>query len=129
MLRIAVAGENGQVSNHFGHCQKFIIFDTEDSRIIQRETLVNPGHKPGFLPQHLADRGVNVVISGGMGQGAADYFNEKEIQVIVGAKGEADKAVEAYLRGSLCSTNSICHEHQHRGDCKKKEAEADHCGE
>ena len=73
----------------------------------------NPGHKPGFLPNYLNDLGVNVIISGGMGGGAVDIFNEKGIEVIVGAQGEAKTAAEQYLQGRLQSTGSICHEHLH----------------
>jgi len=65
----------------------------------------------------LNDMGVNVVISGGMGGGAIDIFNEKGIEVIVGASGDAKAAVEAYLQGYLKSTGSVCHEHQHRNEC------------
>ena len=61
--------------------------------------------------------GVNVIISGGMGGGAIDIFNEKNIEVIVGASGDAKAAVEAYLNGSLESTGSVCHEHQHHDEC------------
>ena len=61
--------------------------------------------------------GVNVVISGGMGGGAVNIFNEKDIEVIVGASGNAKAAVEAYLLGTLKSTGSICHKHQHHGEC------------
>ena len=78
----------------------------------------NPGHRPGFLPNFLNDIGVNVIISGGMGQGAIDIFNEKGIEVITGALGEAKIAAEEYLKGNLKSTGSICHEHQHHGECE-----------
>lgn len=61
--------------------------------------------------------GVNVIISGGMGGGAIDIFNKKNIEVIVGASGSAEVAAEAYLQGSLKSTGSVCHEHQHHGEC------------
>lgn len=57
--------------------------------------------------------GVNVIISGGMGGGAIDIFNEKGIEVIIGASGNAKVAAEAYLKGLLKSTGSVCHEHQH----------------
>jgi predicted Fe-Mo cluster-binding NifX family protein len=77
----------------------------------------NPGHRPGFLPNFLADRGVNVIISGGMGGGAVEIFNERNVEVVVGAKGDAKAAVEAYLQGSLKSTGSVCHEHQHHDEC------------
>lgn len=57
--------------------------------------------------------GVSVIISGGMGSGAIDIFNEKGIKVILRASGNAKAAVEAYLQGSLKSTGSVCHQHQH----------------
>ena len=94
-----------------------MIFDTENNQIVKSETIANPGHKPGFLPNFLADHGVNVIISGGMGGGAVEIFNERNIEVIVGAKGNAKAAVEAYLEGSLKSTGSVCHEHQHHDEC------------
>ena len=55
--------------------------------------------------------GVNVIISGGMGGGAVDIFNERDVQVVIGTKGKAKVAAEAYLHGSLESTGSICHKH------------------
>ena len=113
MIKIAVASEQNLVTGHFGHCQNFNIFDTEDGKIVKKESIANPGHKPGFLPNFLNDLGVNVIISGGMGGGAVDIFNSHKIEVILGATGDAEEAVNAYLKGELKSTGSICHEHQH----------------
>ncbi len=117
MMRIAVASEKEMVTEHFGHCEEFILFDVENNKVVKSEIIANPGHKPGFLPNFLADRGVNVIISGGMGGGAVEIFNQRNIEVIVGAKGNARDAAEAYLKGSLKSTGSICHEHQHHDEC------------
>ncbi len=111
MMRIAVASDKGMVTEHFGHCESFEIFDAENKKIVKNESVANPGHKPGFLPNFLADRGVNVIISGGMGGGAVDIFNERDVQVVIGTKGKAKVAAEAYLHGSLESTGSICHKH------------------
>ena len=113
MIKIAVASENEIVTDHFGHCINFNIYETKSGKIAKSESLPNPGHKPGFLPNYLNDLGVNVIISGGMGGGAVDIFNEKGIEVIVGASGDAKEAVESYLDGSLKSTGSICHDHEH----------------
>ncbi len=113
MVRIAVASDKGMVTEHFGHCEEFIMFDAENGQITKSEKIANPGHKPGFLPNFLNDQGVNVIISGGMGGGAVQIFNENNIEVIVGAKGEAKAVAEAYLQGSLEYTGSICHDHDH----------------
>ena len=117
ILKIGVASDRGMVTGHFAHCEGLIFFDTDNKQIIKSETIANPGHRPGFLPNFLADHGANVIISGGMGGGAVEIFNERNVEVVVGASGEARAAVEAYLQGSLKSTGSVCHEHQHSDEC------------
>lgn len=43
--------------------------------------------------------------------------NERNVEVVLGAQGDAKLAVEAYLRGELESTGSVCHEHEHADEC------------
>lgn len=117
-MKIAVASEQNMVTEHFGHCINFNIFEVEENKIMKVESVLNPGHKPGFLPLFLHDQGVNVIIAGGMGGGAVDIFNQKGIEVILGATGLAKDAVEQYLKGELASTGSICHDHMHHDDCE-----------
>lgn len=116
-MKIAVASNGEMVTEHFGHCEAFYIFDAEANQIVKTDKVANPGHRPGFLPNYLHELGVNVIISGGMGGGAIDIFNERGIEVIVGARGTSIQAAEAYLEGALKSTGSVCHEHQHHGTC------------
>lgn len=116
-MKIAVAAMGTTVAGHFGHCENFIFFDTQDGKILSEQSVPNPGHRPGFLPNFLADHGAQVVIAGGMGGGAVDIFSERGVQVIVGAQGDAHAAVQALLAGELVSTGSVCHEHQHAGEC------------
>lgn len=114
---IAVASEGNNVTEHFGHCEKFNLYHVENNRIVKQESVPNPGHKPGFLPNFLHEKGAGVIISGGMGGGAIEIFNERNIEVILGASGDAKAAAESYLRGDLKSTGSVCHEHQHSDEC------------
>ncbi len=116
-MKIAVASEGKNITGHFGHCANFLIYDVENEKITNEESIPNPGHRPGFLPNFLADRGVNVIISGGMGGGAVDIFNERNIEVVIGNMGEAKAAVLKYLKGELETTGSICHEHEHHDEC------------
>ena len=116
-MKIAVAAMGTTVAGHFGHCENFIFFDTQDGKILSEQSVPNPGHRPGFLPNFLADHGAQVVIAGGMGGGAVDIFSGRGVQVIVGAQGDARAAVQAFLAGELVSTGSVCHEHQHAGEC------------
>lgn len=116
-MKIAVASIGNIVASHFGHCENFNIYQCENGKIVDSKNIPNPGHKPGFLPNYLGDIGIEVIISGGMGGGAVDIFNERNIEVIVGASGEANLAIEKYLAGSLVSTGSVCHEHEHVDEC------------
>jgi predicted Fe-Mo cluster-binding NifX family protein len=116
-MKIAVASEKEMVTEHFGHCENFNIYETDGNIIVKSDSIKNPGHRPGFLPNFLNDIGINVIISGGMGGGAIEIFNEKGIEVITGARGEAKIAAEEYLKGNLESTGSICHEHKHHDEC------------
>ncbi len=117
MKKIAIAAEGNQVSAHFGHCQGFAVYTTDNDKITWQEFVKNPGHQPGVLPRLLDSQGVNVVISGGMGPGAIDLFNEAGIDVITGATGLIEDTIASYISGQLLSTGSVCHDHAHAGDC------------
>ena len=66
-MKIAVAAMGKNVAGHFGHCENFIFFDTADGGITGVNSVPNPGHRPGFLPNFLADNGAGVVIAGSVG--------------------------------------------------------------
>lgn len=117
MLKIAIACEGEVVTEHFGHCLNFNLFETEEQKIVKQTSVANPGHRPGFLPLFLKELGVDVIIAGGMGAGAIDIFNQNGIEVIVGAAGNAEENVKAYLSGNLKTTGSVCHQHMHHGEC------------
>ncbi len=58
-MKIAVAAMGHTVAGHFGHCENFIFFDVEDNKIVDEKSVPNPGHRPGFLPNFLADNGAS----------------------------------------------------------------------
>jgi len=114
---IAVACEGASVTEHFGHCESFMLFDTEGDTIKSAVSLPNPGHRPGFLPKFLKAQGAEVILSGGMGGGAIEIFNEKGIEVVTGARGSAEEAARKYLQGTLKSSGSVCHQHKYHDQC------------
>lgn len=119
MKKIAVASEGKNVSGHFGHCEGFTIYETEENKVLNQEFVANPGHKPGFLPVFLSDKGVNVIIAGGMGGTAQNLFAQNNIEVVVGCSGACDDAVNNFINGNLKSTGSICEKHEHEGHCNE----------
>lgn len=107
-MRIAISTDKGTVSAHFGRCPEFTIIDIEDGKLKKKETISNPGHHPGFLPQFLHDEGVSCIIAGGMGFRAQGLFAEKGIQTIVGISGSIQGTIESILAGRLKGGESLC---------------------
>ena len=107
-MKIAISTDGDYVSAHFGRCPSFTIVDIEDSKVINKETIDNPGHHPGFLPQFLHEKGVGAIIAGGMGQRALGLFAEQEIEVVVGIAGAIDEVVDKIVKGTLEGGESLC---------------------
>jgi predicted Fe-Mo cluster-binding NifX family protein len=107
-MRIAIATDNGSVAAHFGRCPSYTIVDVEEGKVIGREEIANPGHSPGFLPRFLAEKGVKVIIAGGMGPRAQSHFDDKNIESITGVQGNVDEIIESFLRNELKSGEDLC---------------------
>ena len=107
-MRIAISTDGGQVSAHFGRCPSFTIVDIEGNEIKNMESVDNPGHHPGFIPEFLHKRGVNCIIAGGMGRKAAGFFNQYGIETIVGITGRIEEILDKLKKGTLKSGESLC---------------------
>ncbi|MBK8575982.1 MAG: NifB/NifX family molybdenum-iron cluster-binding protein [Elusimicrobia bacterium] len=108
-MRIAVPVENDQLCSHFGHCQTFALFDVDKKEIIGRVDIPPPPHEPGLLPRWLGEKGVQVVIAGGIGGRARALFAERKIEVVVGAPSVSpETAVRQYVEGTLKTTANAC---------------------
>ena len=118
-MKIAIASDGKIVSGHFGHCEGFTIYETEENKVLKQEFVQNPGHRPGYLPVFLKDLNVNVIIAGGMGATAQELFADNNINVVVGAMGQCDDVIKEFVNGNLKSTGSVCTEHQHEGHCEE----------
>lgn len=117
-MKIAISTERGYVSAHFGRCPAYTLVEIQDGRVVAQEEIENPGHQPGFLPQYLSKKGVEVIIAGGMGPRAQGLFAEKNIQMIIGVQGPIGEVVEKFLRRDLEAGADLCdHDHHHEGAC------------
>ena len=108
-MTIAIPVTGGKLSPHFGHCEHFALFQLENDRIENQTILASPPHEPGMLPPWLKDKGVNLVITGGMGRRAQDLFTSSGVRVIYGVEPQDPEAiVEQYLNGSLDTGDNVC---------------------
>jgi len=107
--RIAIPTERGVLSGHFGHCELFTFFDIRDSQIVYKTTIPPPPHEPGGLPRWLSSQGTHVIIAGGMGMRAQQFFNDYGIQVVIGAPSlRPEEVVEQFVAGTLQTGANVC---------------------
>jgi len=121
MKKIAISKDGEVVSNHFGHCSGFEVYDISEGIVVQQSFIESPGHKPGFLPKFLAEKNIHTIIAGGMGGTAQDLFKVNGISVIVGAQGPIADVINTYLAGEMESTGSVCESHSHSDSCGSHE--------
>jgi predicted Fe-Mo cluster-binding NifX family protein len=110
MKRIAVAAEKNVVSDHFGLSEDFIYYDTDGVKVTKIERFHNPGHRPSELPEKIIAHGgkIDTIISGKIGKEAAKIFQNEEVEIIIGAKGETSEVVDSYIKGTLHSEGEFC---------------------
>lgn len=127
-MKIAVTYDNGMVFQHFGRTENFKIYEVEDGKVLSSEVMNSNGVGHEALAWLLKDNTVDVLICGGMGQGAQDALAEAGIEVCAGAEGDTDAAVEAYLKGELVNTGVNCDHHEEHGHDHDHDHAAGGCG-
>lgn len=114
-MKIAVTYENGEVFQHFGHTETFKVYEVKDGKVVSSKLIGSDGSGHEALAGLLKERAIDVLICGGIGNGAQAALEENGIELCAGAKGSADEAVEAYLRGELQNTGANCDHHHEEG--------------
>ena len=129
-MRIAVAYENGEVFQHFGHSAQFKLYDAEDGRITQEQIVDTNGSGHGALAGFLQAAEVDALICGGIGMGAQMALAGAGIRLYAGVQGSADAAARALAAGTLeYDPDARCdhHGHHHDGDCGHESCADHHC--
>ncbi len=124
-IAIPCTGEaslQSQVSPHFGRCDSYAIVTLEEGKLKATESILNGGHSDCASPvRALAEKGVNLMLVGGMGMRPYLVFKQLGIEIRCGITGTVSDAIDSYLRGetyamtqdSLCgqhtSANGSCH--------------------
>ena len=100
----------------------------EDNKVISSEVISSNGTGHGALAGLLAEQGISVLICGGIGGGAQSALAEAGIELCSGAQGDADAAVEAYLKGEQVSTGVNCDHHHEEGHSCGSHEDGHSCG-
>lgn len=119
MVKIAMPYHQGNINEHFGISQEFIIFHVENGQIKEKHIISSAGrqHNHGGLASLFHQEGVDVVIAGGMGPPMYNALQASGLKVIMGASGDAAKAASDFLSGRLVTgvtgCNHQCGGHEH----------------
>ena len=127
-MKIAVTYDNGNIFQHFGRTEFFKVYDVEDNKVVSSQVIGSNGVGHGALAGLLADQSVDVLICGGIGGGAQAALEEAGVELCAGAEGDADQAVEAYLKGELVSSGANCDHHHEEGHSRGHHEEGHGCG-
>ena len=127
MKRIALSCDDGfgleaSLSPHFGRCPFYVLVDVTADQIAGFQVVKNPyfpNHQPGVIPQFIHSQKANVMIAGGMGPRAIDFFTQFGIDVATGVQGKVRDIVEAYLRGEVQGIVA-CEHHGHDHGCEEE---------
>lgn len=120
IMRIAVTYENGNVFQHFGHSERFKVYDVANGEIAVATTINTNGSGHGALADILKKCNVDTLICGGIGAGAKRALAEAGIALYGGVSGSADKAVADLLAKNLMYNSDVECEHHgehHHGSC------------
>jgi Uncharacterized conserved protein len=120
-MKIAVpVKENYQIDSHFGHCDFYQIFTIDDNmKMIYVETTDAPegcGCKSN-MAEVLENKGVKVLLAGGIGTGAINKLAVHGIEVVRNCEGNATEQVQRYLSGELKDGGDSCGSHDHGHEC------------
>lgn len=130
-MKIGVTYENGQIFQHFGHTEQFKIYEVQDGKVVSAQVVDTNGSGHGALAGFLSRYQVEVLICGGIGGGAQNALASAGIKLYGGVSGDADAAVEAFLKEELeYNPNVKCDHHgQHHGsDCGSHGCGGHTCG-
>ena len=103
-MKIAVTYKDGEIYEHFGHCETFAIYDYEQADVNRvTKVLVDCSDRHGH--QAMADlmrqQGVDAVICGNMGAEARALLLTYGIIPVAGYCGDADTAADMLITGQL----------------------------
>jgi len=106
-MKIAITSSGPEIKSEvdprFGRCQYFIVYDTENNQfeVVENNNVRGMGGVGIQSAQMMADKDVKAVITGNCGPNAFRTMNAAGIQLITGASGTVESAIQEYKKGNL----------------------------
>ncbi|MBS3816600.1 MAG: NifB/NifX family molybdenum-iron cluster-binding protein [Candidatus Thermoplasmatota archaeon] len=119
-MKVAVPamGESGydeNISDHFGRCKTFAIYDTEEEDLSFIPNNSKHMGGKGNPPELLAEENIDLMLCANLGRKAVSLFEELGIDVYCGAGGTIEDALDSWDDDQLreASVSDACEEGRH----------------
>jgi predicted Fe-Mo cluster-binding NifX family protein len=111
MKKIAIPVANNALSEYFGNCQHYEVFEIIDGHIVNKTTEIPPNKNIEMLPEWIASKEITDVVTYKVDKRIISLFAQKKINLFVGIKLNSPlKIIDNYLNGTLKSDNNIIKE-------------------
>lgn len=110
-MRIAVSYDEGNVFEHVGDTEIFKIYEVENGTVEKTELCPVAGTGRQMVVDFVIGNHIDVLICGRVCGGAKEAVKEAGAEVFGCLDGDADEAVEAYIRGDLGDGGTSVCEH------------------
>lgn len=126
-MKIAVTSQNRKtITGHAGKCRKFWLYElvgqhVQDKQLIElaiTQSFHEVAHTGAAARLAHPLDGINCLIAGGLGRGLQNRLKQQGIQAIATSETDPDRAVAAWLAGTLAEIEPEAHEggHDHHHD-------------
>ncbi|MCD6101481.1 MAG: dinitrogenase iron-molybdenum cofactor [Candidatus Cloacimonetes bacterium] len=94
-------GLDGVLAYHFGRCPYFTFVEVDKSKVKDVRIESNPymgSHDVGVVPEYIHRKGGEMIVAGGMGPRAQEWFAKLGVKPMVGAYGRIKDVVEEIIK-------------------------------
>ena len=114
-VAIPVSSESNDISPRFGNSPEFVIVTTEGNNIVNRQVeKINTEEHHG-RDRILKETNIDVLLCGGIGQGAINDVTASGIDISAGIQGNVDSTLQQYLSGQQVGTCQYSKNQPHWG--------------
>lgn len=111
MKRVAIPVVNGKLSEYFGQCNHYVIYEIDNHIIINNDLVIPPNKNLLSLPKWAVENNITDIITYKIDNEIISLFTENKINLFVGvAVNTPQILIEDYLSGRLNSDENIIKE-------------------
>lgn len=111
MKRVAIPVNNEKLSEYFGQCSHYEIFEIDGKHVSRHKIDDAPKADPEDLPDWTISQGITDIIVHKVDRQIITQFLDNKINLFVGVNVDTPQnLIEDYLQGKLISNNHIINE-------------------